>query len=70
MYSLLALNLVRQPCPAPEDPQRTHPWRDTVKSKVREEQEKEEVWALPSLAQALRGHPRASRMGAPVRVSG
>ncbi len=29
-------------CPAPEDPQRTHPWRDTVKRKVREEQEKEE----------------------------
>jgi hypothetical protein len=26
------------------------------------------VWTLPSLAQAFRGHPRVSRMGAPVRV--
>jgi hypothetical protein len=26
--------------PAPEDPQRTHPWRDTVKREVREGQEK------------------------------
>jgi hypothetical protein len=40
VYSLLALNLVRKLCPAPEDPKRTHPWRDTVKRKVREELEK------------------------------
>jgi hypothetical protein len=26
LHTLLALNLVRWPCPAPEDPQRTHPW--------------------------------------------
>jgi hypothetical protein len=30
-------------CPAPEDPQHTHPWRDTVKREVREEQAKEVV---------------------------
>jgi hypothetical protein len=42
--------------------------RDTGKRKVRE---KEEVlWTLPSLAQVLRGYPRASRVGAPVRVPG
>jgi hypothetical protein len=27
-------------CLAPEDPQRTHPWRDPVEREVREEQEK------------------------------
>ena len=42
--------------------------RDTVKRKVREEQEKEERVDLPSLAQAPRGQPRASRVDAPVRV--
>ena len=37
--------------------------RDTGKGEVREEQEKEEVVALPSLFQALRGYPRASHVG-------
>jgi hypothetical protein len=47
--------------------------RDTGKNEVREDQDKGEVvvvGTLPSLAQALRGHPRASRVGAPVRVPG
>ena len=43
--------------------------RDTGTREVREDQDKVEE-TLPSLAQALRGHPRASRMGAPVRVPG
>ncbi len=59
---------MRQLCPAPEDPNVTALGRDTVKREVREEQEKEEVWTLPSFGQALRGHPLASRIGAPVRV--
>ena len=42
--------------------------RDTGTREVREDQDKVET--LPSLAQALRGHPRASRMGAAVRVPG
>jgi hypothetical protein len=42
--------------------------RDTGKKEVRDDQEKEEVVDLPSLAQALGGHPRTSRMGAPARV--
>jgi hypothetical protein len=47
--------------------------RDTAKREVREDQDKGEVVVvetLPSLAQALSGHPRASRVGVPVRVAG
>jgi hypothetical protein len=43
VHSLLALNQVRELCLAPEGPQHTHPWRDTVKREVREEQEKGKV---------------------------